>query len=139
LLVHENEMTSTLEEHFGGTLTVRVLSSFSRGRSYFRRVLLSLASTGAPVALGAVRLRLDAFRPAVRARIVGGQAPLGRILRTARIAYGSRPAAFLEVTPSAEMMGVFWMTEPRVLYGRRTQVTLNGARIGDIVEILPLV
>ena len=35
-------MTSTLEAHFGGSLTVRVLSSFSRGRSYFRRVLLAL-------------------------------------------------------------------------------------------------
>ena len=49
LLVHENEMTSTLERHFGGRVTVRVLGSFSRGRSYFRRVLLAMESTGRPV------------------------------------------------------------------------------------------
>ena len=66
------------------------------------------------------------------------EAPLGRVLREGG-PYVSRPTAFLEVTPNAEMMGVFWMPEPRTMYGRRTQVTLAGDRIGDIVEILPLV
>ena len=139
LLVHENEMTFTLERHFGGRLTVRVLTSFSRGQSYFRRVLLALESTGRPVSMGAVRLRLDAFSPRIRARILGEKAPLGRILSEAGIQYGSRPTAFLAVTPNAEMMGVFWMPEPRTIYGRRTQVTVAGEKIGDIVEILPLV
>ena len=139
LLDHQNEMTSTLEGHFGGPVTVRVLSSFSRGRSYFRRVLLALRSTGRPVAMGAVRLRLDVFSPAIRARILGEKIPLGRVLSDGGILYLSRPTTFLEVTPNAEMMGVFWMPEPRTMYGRRTQVTVAGNRIGDIVEILPLV
>jgi len=138
LLVHENEMTSTLERHFGGRVTVRVLGSFSRGRSYFRRVLLAMESTGRPVSMGAVRLRLDVFSPRIRARILGEKMPLGRILTNAGIRYGSHPTAFLEVTPNAEMMGVFWMPEPRTMYGRRTQVTVAGEKIGDIVEILPL-
>ena len=139
LLVHQNELTSTLERHFGGRVTVRVLASFSRGRSYFRRVLLVLESTGRPVSMGAVRLRLDALSPRIRARILGEKVPLGRILSDARIRYESRPTAFLEVTPNAEMMGVFWMPEPRTLYGRRTELTVADERIGDIVEILPLV
>jgi hypothetical protein len=139
LLVHENEMTSTLERHFGGRVTVRVLSSFSRGRSYFRRVLLALESTGRPVSMGAVRLRLDAFSPRIRARILGEQVPLGRVLGEAGIQYGSRPTAFLQLTPNAEMMGVFWMPEAKTMYGRRTEVTVAGDRIGDIVEIIALV
>jgi chorismate-pyruvate lyase len=139
LLVHQNEMTSTLERHFGGSVSVRVLATFSRGRSYFRRVLLALENTGRPVSMGAVRLRLDAFSPSIRAAIQGEKAPLGRILSDAGIPYASRPTAFLEVTPNAEMMGVFWMSEPRTLYGRRTELTVAGERIGDIVEILPLV
>ncbi len=139
LLVHENEMTSTLEAHFGGPLTVRVLSSFSKGRSYFRRVLLALEATGVPVAMGAIRLRLGAFRPAIRARILRGEAPVGRILRDADIVYESCPSAFFEITPNAEMMGVFWMPAPAKIYGRRTRVTLGATRIGDIVEVLPLV
>ena len=139
LLVHQNEMTSTLEQHFGGSVTVRVLSSFSRRRSYFRRVLLALEDTGRPVALGAVRLKLDAFSPRIRARILRGQVPLGRVLRDAAIPYCSRPTAFFQLTPNAEIMSVFWMPVARMLYGRQTQVTVDGARIGDIVEILPLV
>ena len=139
LLVHQNEMTSTLEQHFGGRVTVRVLSSFSRGRSYFRRVLLALEDTGRPISMGAVRLRLDVFSPKIRTRILSAQVPLGRVLSEAGVLYDSRPTAFLQVTPNAEMMGVFWMPEPRTIYGRRTQVTVAGERIGDIVEILPLV
>jgi chorismate-pyruvate lyase len=139
LLVHQNEMTSTLERHFGGRVTVRTLATFTRGRSYFRRVLLALEKTGRPVSMGAVRLRLDAFSPAVRARILGEKAPLGRILREAGVLYASCPTAFLELTPNAEMLGVFWMSEPQTLYGRRTELTVAGDKIGDIVEILPLV
>jgi len=139
LLDHQNEMTSTLERHFGGRVAVRVLSSFSKGRSYFRRVLLSLETTGRPVSMGAVRLRLDAFSPRIRARILSEQVPLGRVLSEAGIVYISRPTAFLQITPNAEMMGVFWMPGPRTMYGRRTQVTVAGNNIGDIVEIIPLV
>ena len=139
LLVHQNEMTSTLERHFGGPVTVRVLSRFSRGRSYFRRVLLALKSTGRPVAMGAVRLRLDVLSPAIRARILAEKVPLGRVLSAANVRYLSRPTSFLEVTPNAEMMGIFWMPESRTMYGRRTEVTVAGEKIGDIVEILPLV
>ena len=51
----------------------------------------------------------------------------------------SDPTAFLEVTPNAEMMGVFWMPEARTIYGRQTQVTIAGEKVGDIVEIVPLV
>src|SRR5262249_38849699 len=112
---------------------------FSRGRSYFRRVLLALEKTGRPVSMGAVRLRLDAFSPAVRGRILGEKAPLGRILSDAGVLYKSRPAAFLELTPNTVILGVCWMPEPRTRSGRRTELTVDGDKIGDIVEILPLV
>ena len=36
-------------------------------------------------------------------------------------------------------MGVFWMREPKTLYGRRTEMVHDAAKIGDIVEVLPLV
>ena len=139
LLVHESEMTATLERYFAGALSVRVLSTFSRGHSYFRHVLLVVERTGRPVAMGAVRIRLDGFTAAVRARILGEQVPLGRVLSEAGLAYKSAPKVFLEVTPHGEMMGVFWMSQPQTLYGRRTDLTLGADRIGDIVEILPLV
>jgi hypothetical protein len=139
LLVHENDMTLTLEAHFGGRVTLRALSTFRARRSYFRRVLLVQEYSARPVEMGAIRIDLMAFRPRIRAEILANRVPLGRLLRDGGVDYRSRPKLFLKVTPNPEMMGVFWMREPRVLYGRQTEMTLDGRKIGDIVEILPLV
>ena len=97
LLVHQNEMTSTLEGHFGGPLAVRVLSSFTKRDAYFRRVLLTLQQSARPVAMGAVRIRLDVFSPAVRARILS-QSPR-RLLACVRvIAKIWQPQGFLKAS-----------------------------------------
>ena len=89
--------------------------------------------------MGAIRIALDVFSVRVRAEILKGHLPLGRIMRDAALDYHSRPRAFFEITPNSDMMGVFWMREPRTLYGRQTEVTLGGTKFGDIVEVLPLV
>ena len=139
LLVHESDMTITLERHFGGRIVLRPLGVFTRGRSYFRRVLLVQEEAGQPVEMGAIRMDLDAFNATLRRRILQNEIPLGRILRDGHFDYRSVPKAFLAITPNPEMMGVFWMREPRLLYGRRTEIIRKGKKIGDIVEVLPRV
>ncbi len=139
LLVHERDMTLTLEAHFGGRVALRALSTFHDGRSYFRRVLLVQEYSARPVEMGAIRIDLKAFTPRIRAAILRNEVPLGRVLRDGGVDYRSRPTQFLSVEPNSEMMGVFWMREPRTLYGRQTQMEVDGRKIGDIVEILPLV
>ncbi len=137
LLVHEGEMTRTLEEHVGGRVGLRVLSRQTRARAYFRRVLLVEEASGRPLLMGTIRLRLDGLPRAIRAEIARGEVPLGRILRSAGIDFLSRPTGYLSVTPNAELMGMFWMKTPDTLYGRETEVFLRAKKIGDIVEILP--
>ena len=139
LLVHESDMTLTLEAHFGGRVTLRALSTFRKGHSYYRRVLLVQEYSARPVEMGAVRIDLQAFKPRIRSQILDSRVPLGRLLRDGGVDYRSRPSVFLAVTPNPEMMGVFWMREPRTLYGRKTEMTIDGRKVGDIVEILPLV
>jgi chorismate-pyruvate lyase len=139
LLVHTNDMTLTLERHFGGPLAVRALSTLTSGDWYLRRVLLAQEYSGRPVEMGAIRINLGALPESIRGQIRKNQIPLGRLLRDGHVDFESRPRAFLAVTPNPEMMGVFWMREPRTLYGRRTEVYLSDAKIGDIVEILPVV
>jgi hypothetical protein len=138
LLVHERDMTLTLEAHFGGPVTLRALSTFREGRSYFRRVLLVKEYSGRPVEMGAIRIDLDAFRPQIRRQILDNGVPLGRLLRDGGVDFRSRPRVYLRVKPNSEMMGVFWMRESRTLYGRQTEMSLDGRKVGDIVEILPL-
>jgi hypothetical protein len=120
LLVHQRDMTLTLEAHFGGRVVLRPLSTFISGPWYYRRVLLAQEYSGRPVEMGAIRMKLAALPRKVQAEIRRNQVPLGRILRDGGV-------------------GVFWMREPRTLYGRRTEVLLDGRAIGDIVEVLPLV
>ena len=139
LLAHENDMTLTLERHFGGRVRLRTLWTFRSGPWYHRRVLLVQEYSGRPVEMGALRVKLDPFSSRIRAQILRGEVPVGRILRDGGVDFESRPRAFMGVTPNAEMMGVFWMREARTLYGRRTEMLLAGEKIGNIVEILPLV
>ena len=138
LLAHQNDMTLTLEGHFGGPVLVRPLSAVVSGPWYLRRVLLVQQSSGRPVEMGAIRLRLAAFPARVRARILRSDVPLGRLLREAGVEFQSQPRAFLAIIPNPEMMGVFWMRDEQTLYGRRTELLHEGSKIGDIVEILPL-
>ena len=139
LLVHENDMTLTLEQHYGGHIVLRPLSTFWTGKSYFRRVLLVQKESGQPVEMGAIRIRLDAFDKRLKEQILENKIPLGHILRNGRFDYVSRPKAFLAITPNPEMMGVFWMRKSNTLYGRRTEIVRNNTKIGDIVEVLPMV
>ena len=139
LLVHGDDMTPTLERHYGGRLVLRPLSVFTSGGSYFRRVLLVSEYAGQPVEMGAIRMVLDAFDAPIRGKILENEVPFGRVVRDGRFDCRSQPTAFLAVKPNPEMMGVFWMREPSTLYGRRTRIVRRGAVIGDIVEVLPLV
>lgn len=137
LLVHECEMTATLERYFGGELVLRTLSVMCCRGWFLRRVLLVQPSSGRPVEMGTIRVRLDPFPPTFITELLRNEAPFGRLIRNARIKLLSRPKAFLLVEPNQEMMGLFWMREPNLLYGRRTEVFHDAKRIGDIVEILP--
>ena len=139
LLVHSTDMTLTLERHFGGSVVLRPLATFTQGPWYFRRVLLAQEYTGRPVEMGAIRIRIGSFPERIRKQILQNDIPLGRLLRDGGVQYQSLPKMFLSVTPNPEMMGVFWMREAKTLYGRRTEMLHNGTKIGDIVEVLPLV
>ena len=140
LLVHDTDMTLTLERHFGDRVTLRPLSTFTSGRSYFRRVLLVQKYSGRPGEMGAIRIRLDGFSQQLRSKILRDKIPLGRLLRDGKFDYESRVKSYLCITPTTEMMGVFWMSEARSLYGSRTEVIHNQTKIGDIGEItLPII
>lgn len=137
LLVHERDMTLTLEAHHDSRVTLRTLSAFREGHWYFRKVLLAEEVSGRPAEMGIIEVDLDAFSRPIRDGILRNRVPLGRLLREGGVDYLSRPTAFLAIKPNPELLGVFWMAKPRTLYGRQTELTLKGRKIGDVVEILP--
>jgi chorismate-pyruvate lyase len=138
LLVHDQDMTPTLEKFFQRTLHLELLSREQRGDFYFREVVLRLDGTEQPVEFGAIKINLAVFPNAARREILEERLPLGHILAEHRIAHASRPKAFLRVKPDDFINRALRLNGARNLFGRRNTL-LDRAQhpIAEIVEILP--
>src|SRR5688572_7982500 len=87
LLVHENDMTSTLEHFHEERIHLRVLSRQERENIYWREVVLELDVTNEPVEFGAIKIHLGSFPAKARERILEAHWPLGRVLKEFKIPY----------------------------------------------------
>ena len=138
LLVHQSDMTSTLENFHRQSIHLRVLGRERRGDEYFREVVLHLDDTEQPVEFGAIKINLDRFPPPARQLILDERWPLGHILKDCAVAYVSLPKAFLRIASDKLINSVLGLTGAHVLYGRRNTLSdAAGQSLAEIVEILP--
>jgi chorismate-pyruvate lyase len=138
LLVHESDMTPTLEAYHGERIGLRVLTKRIENGALFRQVLLVRESDGRPVEYGAIAIHLDRFPPRAVAQILEGRVPLGTILHSLEISHRSRPRAFIRITVDEVLGDALGLSPPRSLYGRRNVLRdPAGIELADIVEILP--
>lgn len=138
LLVHERDMTSTLEEFHRAGLHLRLVSRQQRGDAYFREVVLALDGKETPVEFGAIRIHLEHFPAEARQTILEERFPLGRILKDCGLRYLSRPQAFIRIASDQTINGLLGLSGAHVLYGRRnTLLSPDGEALAEIVEILP--
>ncbi len=138
LLVHDRDMTGTLEAHFDEPMVLHVLKKRIDDGVLFRQVLLRGVNSGRTAEFGAIRIELDCFDPEARLLIEACHQPLGGILRERAIAYISAPSAFLQVEADSfvrEALGA-GLTTP--LFGRKnTLTTADGRTMAQIIEVLP--
>src|SRR5437016_9073765 len=80
LLVHQDDMTPTLEKFHRRDIHLRLLGRRRKGNGYFREVVLLLDGTDQPVEFGAIKIYLDRFAAEARRHILEEQRPLGHIL-----------------------------------------------------------
>jgi chorismate-pyruvate lyase len=138
LLVHERDMTPTLEAFHGERIHLRVLARRQEGDAYARQVVLTLDDSNRPVEYGAIVIHLQHFPSPARDLILEEYCPLGTILATFRITHTSRPRAFLSVTPDEHIHDALCLGEPCTLYGRRNVlIDTDENALADILEILP--
>jgi chorismate-pyruvate lyase len=138
LLVHDDDMTPTLEKFHGARLHLRVLGRRRRGDVYFREVVLLTDGANRPVEFGAIKINLALFSPQARTHILEECRPLGAILGEDRIAHTSRPKAFLRLASDRLIADALQITGAKVLFGRRnTLFDHQGFPFAEIVEILP--
>lgn len=138
LLVHENDMTPTLQNFHSDSIHVHVMHAEERDGSYFREVLLELDENGRPVEYGAIRIYLDLVPDDTRQKIIEARLPLGQIFFLHNIKHVSRPKAYLKVRADEHISRALRLDDDRELYGRRnTLADLEGRSLAEIVEILP--
>lgn len=138
LLVHQDDMTPTLEKAYGDTIHIRVLHRQQREDVYFREVVLVTDKDEQPVEFGASKINLGLFPAAAKRDILDERLPLGHILAERGVAHNSRPKAFLRVQSDAFINSVLGLTGTHTLYGRRNTIWDAQQRpLAEIVEILP--
>jgi len=138
LLVHEQDMTPTLEKFHDERIYLNVISRQMRGDFYFREVILLAQRTRKPVEFGAIKINLTLFPGGARRLILAEQEPLGTILTEFKISHTSRPKAFLRIQADAFIKGALQLSGEQVLYGRRNTLFDPQQRaLAEIVEILP--
>jgi chorismate-pyruvate lyase len=137
LLVHNRDMTPTLEAFHGERIHLRVTRWRLDGEAYWRQVVLTLDESERPVEFGAIIIYLQEFPPDARESILRGYAPLGTILADHDIEHSSRPTGFVRVISDAGMNEALGLREPAVLYGRRNVLSGHGKKLAEVVEILP--
>jgi chorismate-pyruvate lyase len=138
LLVHDRDMTPTLENACGRSVELRVLQ-YSLSDGVFSRQIVLVPEGGAKaVVFGAIKIYLQYFPPEAKRLVVERRHPLGTILRTQGISHTSRPDAFFQVEADAAINGALGLAGEHVLYGRRN-VLLDSSQntLARVLEILP--
>ncbi|HTD66413.1 MAG TPA: hypothetical protein VK846_07790 [Candidatus Limnocylindria bacterium] len=138
LLVHQNDMTPTLEKFHDERIFLNVISRQTRADFYFREVILLTERTRTPVEFGAIKINLALFPPPSRRLILEEKEPLGTILSDFKISHTSRPKAFLKIEADSFIKGALQLSGRQTLYGRRNTLFDSQQRgLAEIVEILP--
>ncbi|MEM8930255.1 MAG: hypothetical protein AAGE94_03725 [Acidobacteriota bacterium] len=138
LLVHDRDMTSTLEAFHSESIGLDVLGRRLHGESLLRHVLLHGTTSRRVVEYGAIRIQLANFPHDARQAVLDGRMPLGSILSVYRIPYESRPRRFFSIHPDERLCNLLGLDGCEELHGRRNLLaTPDGRTLAEVVEILP--
>lgn len=135
LLVHEQHMTVTMEQHHGCKVDVEVLGELLEGEIYCREILLRNQSTQQVVQYGIVRFDFQYVTPAVKEEILARQTPLGRVLILHNVLRHIDLGAILELKTGPRLTDIFECPPGSRTYGRLATIFCNNKPAVDLLEI----
>ena len=138
LLVHDSDMTSTLERYHREPAGLEELRRDRRGMELWREVLLVGQRSRRIMEYGAIRIDLSSFDSDPRWAILEGRQPLGAILADHRVVYRSRPSRFFAVASTRRLESLLGLDGPSTLYGRQNVLLGERGTLAEVVEILPV-
>lgn len=140
LLVHDHDMTPTLEAHHGENMYLFVLDQDRDNTTCARQVVLLGENSERPAEFGAIYINMEPLPGPARALVARGHKPLGGILAEYEIPHKGAPKSYCKVQADKTIKEALQL-EPNqeyTLYGRRNQLLMeNGALLAEVVEILP--
>jgi chorismate-pyruvate lyase len=138
LLVHNRDMTPTLESAWGGKLHVRAVRHSRHESLYMRQSLLLLEVDEKVTAMGAISINLDRFPVQARRLILEQHVPLGGILRDHGIEHRCRPAAYFGVIADSIIGEALDVETGCELFGRQNVMwDAQEQVLAEVIEILP--
>lgn len=136
LLVHNEHMTTVLEQYYGAAVVLDVLEDHSAGEVYDRKILLRTARTGEAVEVGVARIHFRYTPDAVRDEILRREAPLGDILIRHNVLRRIEPKWFFRCEPAGPLAGAFGRPLGRPVYGRMGVIYCDEAPAIELLEVV---
>ena len=137
LLVHDKDMTSTLEAFWQQPIHLRSLCVVHEGDVLTRQVILLASETGVAVELGAIRIHLQRFTEPAQDAIVEGYTPLGAIVREHGVEHYSRIGGFFRMASDVVTQASLDLRRDHMLYGRQNVlVNPDDQPLAEVVEVL---
>ena len=137
LLVHDSDMTSTLQRFYRDRLRLQRLSSRQTEDRIEREVLLSTELTSQPVEYGVISIHLNGLGLPAQRLIQEGRIPLGQLLEDCAVRYSSQPQGFFRIGRVAFMEELLHDAPAAVRYGRLNVLsTESGEVLAEVIEIL---
>ncbi len=138
LLVHFRDMTSTLTQHYGEPMTLKVLQRHQGPQWYRRHIVLETETSRRPVEYGAMRILLPLLSEAARREVLAARTPLGAVLARHGLAYRHCPGGFFQIRSNRLIEQSLGLPAPQGLYGRCNCMSDSVGRVvAEVVEILP--
>ena len=138
LLVHSNDMTSTLSQFHGSPLHVDILQKRQLDDLYLREVFLRTKAETI-VEYGVIAVALDQFTPDQQSAILAGEIPLGGLLHLFQIPFASAPIGYVSVPSKGLSDTPLQLPADSTCYGRFNRLSKpTGEPLAWILEILPL-
>jgi hypothetical protein len=138
LLVHTNDMTSTLQSFYGEPIALRILDRKLSHDYYYRHIVLETAHTRQPAEYGAIRVHLPSLDAPTRAEVLSGRTPMGAILNRQGLVYRCCPGAFFRLFSNPLIDRSLRLESPCWLYGRCNCIASQTRQtIAEVIEILP--
>lgn len=138
LLVHDRDMTPTLQEYHKDSIHLSVLNFDIEDDILTRFVILKTDGDERPIEFGAIQIDVGLMDTVPRNLVMEGHIPFGGILYMYDIPHTSRPSCFFEVESDEVMEEAFQMDRSRKLYGRCNTISFpSGDPLAYVVEILP--